>query len=471
MTIFPDVDYLRGKALGQCISFRHRLNEFVDEFPGGAPLKLIEVITLFLKEIEAELATTTSASVLRTHFVLIDQLSVTLSWLDNAHTAQSPRGLVQFLEKTCDSIFPDALLLVSPGADYNYSIVDIVPSLRKMSSGAMSVAAYGRFVATLPTAFYIVRFPRVERENVLNHAIFGHEFGHPVADRFIQKHEKEPIYAQRLLAAQAKIQADPEITARLAGISDPVDKSRLLASLFDEAATIHRRGLEELVSDAVAAHLFGPSALFAAMDIFLQSALDAAPRADEFYPPSRYRLRLMLTLLDGAKHIQALRDLKLPNDLAQVHDAMIATLDYLAQLTSLKTDEIEIGKTCIVRVAYSWLEETLPEALAFAATSVQSTTFPANLIPAQTPMLLERLQLEVPPNEIGIWPNNEAADWRAALCASWLYALGDSLRQGLTSDERYAALLTTQRLALKGIEYALLQQAYGNFATTKGLST
>jgi hypothetical protein len=431
---------------------------------------LIRITKLFLEKIEVELSKTADKALLMGHIRLVEWLANGLDWLDNAHSAQTPRGLVQFLEEIAETLYPGALLLVSPSSEYNYSIADLVPLYAALAKQTLPSSSAAALVSGLPKALYLVRFPRIERENVLNHSIFGHEFGHPIADEYIDQYEHEPAFAARVTEATQKIQADPQLNAALLSRSNPLEKSSLLSHFLDSVVKMHKRGLQELVSDAVGVHLFGPSAVFASLDIFGQSSLDSAPMNPSLYPPSRYRLRLTHKLLQDGKYLDTLAALPFPESLQQTKSSIAAILKYLDEVVSQNPDTAAIQSSPLARIAYEWLEETLPGALAHAQNRVLPLQYTAQVVGEEVVGLVERLALHVPPNEIGTWPTTKTVDWRSGLLASWLYALTHSLDSALPMKECLQSVQTIQKLAIKGIEYAVLQKQYQKHLTASAKS-
>lgn len=470
MPAFSEAAYLRERVHSDCAGLRSRLKEYVSEFPAGSPLDLIKVVELFLQELEVGLGSVADVHQLKQHFYVVETLAGILTLLDNAHTAQTPRGLVLLLEKTSSLLFPNAKLLVAPWAETNYSIADIVPSFKQLASGPLSPAAQQRLEQHLPGALYVIQFPRIARENVLNHAVFGHEFGHPIADEFIAKHEKETAYGTRLQSALKKVQAHPIVDAALQKLSSPLEKGKYLSGISEHVSTIHRRGLQELLSDAIAVEIFGPSAGFAFMDLLLQGPLDSAPRAPQFYPPSRYRLRWILSRLSDNGHIKALRALQLKPELAEVSDTLQKTLDYLETATADQTDLANLKNDPLVDAAYEWLEQTLADALPDAKDRTKAFPYPPDKIEQEVPGLLERMRLLVPPNELGRGADVSVVDWRSSLVSSWLYILNETLQPATDQKEKQKKLLTIQNLALKGAELALLQADYNSYLIQHGLN-
>lgn len=465
MSEFRESVYLREKALVLTSNLRLRLDEYVHEFPAGEALELIDITKAFLEGIETDLKDTQDPKLLRMFFPLINGLSGILEFLDNAHSAQTPRGLVQLLKSTSRDLLGEASLLVSASAVYNYSISDLVPRLRELSEKALSPPARDKVRPKLQKPFYVVRFPRTERDNILAHAIFGHEFGHPVADEFISHHEKEALYQQRFQEAQRKLEGNEDVAKWLASARGTLERRKFANQIFDDLRTIHRRALQELVSDAFAVYVFGPSAGFAAVDVLLQAQLDFAPRPREFYPPNRYRFRLMYRLMRELGYVDGLNSLKLPPGLEEVKTCVASLLQFIDSTVAADTDQQALKSDPVVGVAYEWVNETLDAALQFARSRAESRMYDAGVMVTEVPELLQRLWLQVPPSEVGIWPDLKIVDWRSSLAAGWLMKLYQVSVVNFAGADRQVALDTTKRLTLKGVEMALLRADFEKFSS------
>lgn len=465
MNPFNEEEFLRDKARALSSGLFLRLDEFVNDFPGGTPGQLIALIKLFLKEIDVQLEITSSRKLLWGYLYLVEQLANSLDWLDNAHTAQTPRGLVQLLEEIASKLYQDAILLVAPTTENNYSIVDLVPYYKLLAEDSLPSKSADSLIQKFPKLLYLVRFPRVERENVLNHAIFGHEFGHPVADDFLRELEQQPEYARRLEQVKQRIQTDDDLSINLSEAMDEIERSKLLSEYVDDVQKIHRRALEELVSDSVGIYIFGPSALFASLDVLLQSSLDDAPSNPDYYPPGRFRLRFMARMSEMQEHINAIKSLELRSTLLPVRDSAVEIFKYLDRVTESTDDDDSIKDEPLVRIAYEWVNETLPHAVNHARERVSRIIYSASTASEDLPALLERLAIDVPPNEIGSWPDVRTPDWRSAMLASWLSAVSATCDDCASLEERTKRTKTIHKLALKGIEYSLLQQRYVQFKT------
>src|SRR5690348_16107951 len=141
MAHFDETAYFSEKARALSVGLSLRLNEFVNEFPAGSPNDLIRITKAFIVEINSALDSTTNTNILFGFFRTIEALSQALNWLDNAHTAQTPKALVQSLEKIAESLYSNVSLLVSPSSEYNFSIGDLVPYYKTLAKGCLPASS------------------------------------------------------------------------------------------------------------------------------------------------------------------------------------------------------------------------------------------------------------------------------------------------------------------------------------------
>jgi hypothetical protein len=171
------------------------------------------------------------------------------------------------------------------------------------------------------------------------------------------------------------------------------------------------------------------------------------------------------------KQLPTLGKLKFPADLADVQESTQGVLAHLDQLVSQMNDKTEIAKGVLARIAYEWLDVTLPEAVQFAAQRLQNFGYATNLRGASFTSLVERLALDVPPNEVGKWPKLAVGDWRDGLLASWLVAISKSVEKKGTPAKRLEDLGTVHKLALKGVEYGVIQKQCTEHLAKKGTTS
>ncbi len=454
-----ELEYLRQRAHTLSRALFLRLDEYVEDFPTGTPLELIQLFKKITEEADQTILTTTDVDRLGLICRTLNTIAThAMTLLDHAHTAQTPRGLAQFLDCLREALQPDSVLLVTPLADYNYTIANYFPWLDNLLSGTLVPEETWKTISQRYTnGLNVVRFPRVERGNVLLHAIFGHEFGHPIAARFLET--EEPSEYQRELIA-LNVRVNQEFKADLDAESDNVKRTKLHGELCTIAEEIRRRALEELISDAVAALLFGASALFAAAEIMIPDGLDVLPRPDDFYPPSRYRLRIIYQVLTDTGHLAALRSLCVHTNLEPVKAAVTQYLDYLKDLTTEKNDLVSIDTIRLVKIGYEWLERSLPAGLLFAQSSVDNIVYSTSVLENEVPEALHRVHLGVPPSEVGTYPDIRPVDWRTPILAGWMHKLYFSAKMEMDWVQRLNKISDVQTLSLKGVEDGLLRAEY-----------
>ena len=436
------------------------MEEYVEDFPTGVPQELVALFKDVAREsddiIEGTADTNELSLICRT---LANVATYAMNLLDHANTAQTPRGLTRFLERIRDNLQKDSVLLVTPLAGYNYTIGDHFPTLDRLLRGRLVPdEKWDSRCTQYKKGLNVVRFPRIERDNVLLHAIFGHEFGHPIADTFLMKDQTSPEYHSEITALNSKV--NKEFESVLATESNSITRVKLHGEMCTYATEIRRRGLEELISDAVAAFLFGPSALFAAAELLVSDGLDQLPQPQEFYPSSRFRLRVMCKVLADTGHLDAIRKMPVDEDLG-AHS--IAVKEYLARLEAMANsseDVAERDKDPLVRIAYEWVDKSLEIALESAAEAVSTIAYQAKTMTEETPEALRRLSLGLPPSEVGIFPEVKAIDWRTTILAGWIHKIYLLARLDLNWIDRRDQIRNTQSLALKGIEDSFLRSEY-----------
>lgn len=455
---FPEEQYLKEKAHALRTGLFFRLEEFVDDFPTGSPGKLIDILKRILTAASDSIEAASDKRILILVYNAVHTLSEALDWLDNAHVSQTPRGLADFLDRIASMLAPSSMVLVAPSSKYNYSITDLVPWLTHFAQILVPPASQGSILSQLPQNLYLIQFPRIERENVLGHAVFGHEFGHPIAARFLQNYiaTTEGQTHAHEAAREIAVVFQTELSAL-----PPLGQMKAKMRHFQVVSQIHKRAIEELVSDAVGVFLFGPSALFALSDLFCQTELDQLPeRGNYYYPPSRFRLREMHSLLEENGHLKALNELPGRGGAPLVSDAARSVLEYIGHLIADDLDRKNIGDEPHVSIAYRWVNKCLHAGHQYAQSEVGTLLYTVELATREISPLIDRLKMELPPSEIGIWPDETNADWRSAILSAWVMKFHQATNAGLGSSERRKKVVDTQRLALKGVEYCLLRDLY-----------
>ena len=431
----------------------------VSDFPTATPNQVIKFIQDFLAEILKEIDAAESEPRLRSFCLAVLQLAQSLDWLDNAHTAQTPRGLVQVLRHLIDEISPGARVVARPQAQYNYSIADLGSYFRRLVDDYIPDSRQHLFNEHLSTPLKLISFPRIERDNLLAHTIFGHELGHPIASDYLGQEEILDAYKVAQADVQKQVVALVEHLPNLKDLSND-DKDRAKISIFNTVLQVRRRAMEELISDAVGIFVFGPSALFAMFELLWQGNWDSVPSAGEWYPPSRLRIRLMLRLPEATSAFAALWVTVGEDPFKQYTAATRAFFEQATSLAGKLTDDVSLKADPVLKIAYEWMETSLPAAIEFAREQTRSVVFGTEPSFSQLSRLIQRLELGIPQNEVGEPNASQVVDYRAALLAAWMFKLrGVSPKTGeaLSSKEEDHVHKRTMR----AIEYIFLQNEYG----------
>ncbi len=455
------VDYLKRRAHTLRMGLFQRLDEIcVSDFPTGSPKEVIKLLQDILEKVTAEIDNATNEQILGLICRVIQFYGQFLEYFDNAHTEQTPRGLVQILEDLAQ-LSPQAKLLVWPQASYNYSIRDILPTLKHTTENLLSDKDKKTLFQPFQGPINLVSFPRVERDDILVHAVFGHELGHPIADEYLQAEQGQPEYQKQLKAAHVAL--DTAFASEFAGLNT-FDLFSYKKQLTDSLLKMRSRGLQELVSDCVAVLLFGPSALFALNDIFSTCDLDTSPVFPDLYPPARFRVRLVKKLMDQEGFSDQLLAVKDSDHLGSVNASLVDMLSHVDAIAANNTDIDVINNDPLLKIAYEWLDKSLPAAIQYAKDKVADLICRGSQLVEEVPELLERIAFGIPPNEIGIPPKTKSVDWRSAIVAAWICKIHGLKKAGETQESMNARDIDhLQKITLRAVEYILLQKRYSAY--------
>lgn len=456
--VFSPLEHWRHRTRQYAQGLLQRIDELsVSDYPAATPNQVIKFLQDFLGVIDTEIGKAVSEDKLRVLSQLTQDLGMFMQWLDNAHTGQTPRGPVQLLKDMMDGLTPDSRVIACPRADYNYSILDLGQHINGLVQKFVPLSRQPSFAEHVAKPIKLILFPRIERDNILTHAIFGHELGHPIATEFLNTESSNPAFS----AAQTTIQkqVDALVAAQSnASTMDPVGRLDQVTRLVRTVLEIRKRALEELISDAVGILLFGPSAFFAMFEVLWVGNWDSQPKHDSWYPPSRMRIRMGLQLLDDLGWPQAIDQMKVDRVAGEYAEAVLEFLDEARGLAATNSDQMVINGDPVLKIAYDWVRNSFSAAITFSQRRVDAATFRAVKV-ADLPGLIERLQIGVPPNELGNPLDPVTVDYRSALFAAWsfkLCGLNPSSSEPLSARE-------TDRLnqnTLRAVEYILLQDDY-----------
>jgi hypothetical protein len=176
-----------------------------------------------------------------------------------------------------------------------------------------------------------------------------------------------------------------------------------IAAKAEEAHTIWRRALEEILSDVAGAMLFGPAAVFSTYDMSLMFGFDDAPDAQtEYYPPWRTRLRAVLEACDEeGGYFPIEPGTFVSGDPVRRAKRLNANLAVIRTATADDSDKRVLRLNPLVELCYRdlgrWIAEGkkhLTEVCSLGPLSVHASDLNSRL-----PALIQRLDERLPPNE------------------------------------------------------------------------
>ena len=394
----------------------------------------------------------------------LGQIASHLRYVDRARVAQTPWSLVQpadvFLNRHIEK---GTHFIIRPQWSYNYSLMGDFWDyygralanwswfpLAKLND-AMTEIGFG-----LNDRIFCISFPRVERNNVLMHCLWGHEFGHILAGKWMDQ-EFGDYWAKAEPAIRDRIHIDVKSKA---GPVDPLFENyvfdEMTSSQLANTMKIARDGLTEIICDYIGVHLFGPTAVAASIEFAARFELDTSPLDGGNYPPWRYRLRLQL------EHCNS--DFLEDEAIDYPGPALRLFIDWLLEAKVIVSDKKEkriIDANIVTREAYQFIETSWPEvSKAMVDLLPESSKNPYRLRDrfARLEKLVQRLEDGIPPNEVRNLAM-EPSSLEDVLTSGWIRKISGIHKQG--SDGTIFDVDSLELLVLKGCESSFVQAEWG----------
>ncbi|MCQ0033132.1 hypothetical protein [Burkholderia glumae] len=464
MTQHVDVEFSRHRVSLFLEGVKTRFEELKSrDFPNSTPIEIIELIKAIL-DLVAKSLEQADAKLLPLIFSLLTAYQDLLGYLDNAHTEQTPRGLVCILRQLLQKTSQGSAFFASPQAAYNYGIADVQPYIISPLKNLLSPVDLQTLPGIANSPIRLILFPRAERDNILAHAVFGHEIGHIIAADYLDQEATTPefqvAFGEAVDEAVKRTSSSPS-TNKLTAL---LQKARVQAPLSD----LRKRAMEELISDYVGTLLFGPSALLASYEIFSFDDLDVPPMPNDYYPPSRYRLRFVYEALKEQGFVDAINALaSTPGSNGSI-TALKTAFDRVESLANNQNDLQALSTDAIIDVAYTWVANSLSAAKNYAQNILPAELiYTPELLKQEVPELIQRLALKVPPDELGVYPKTELPAWQSALLAGWAFSING--KHTTASEEipfTTSDFDTVRKLVLRAIEGIDLQKEYKKYIVT-----
>lgn len=224
------------------------------------------------------------------HYYITVFMPIYIEAIETADFDSSTASIIQIFDDIVYNIRVGSKVIVHPSWEYNASYIEIMESLRDMTSDMGGETAQQAIFSGSPPYFSIITYPRVEDDIVLRQALIAHEVGH----FFDQVHNWSGLfpYEYPLDYPEIKDQLFEEIDNL--GVDE---KEQLKEKSFETIKEIRPNWISEVVADLIAAAILGPAYIFAFDEFTLSSYSNNQRFLSKSHPPSVYRLNLIATTI------------------------------------------------------------------------------------------------------------------------------------------------------------------------------
>lgn len=354
-----------------------------------------------------------------------------LGYIERAQTQNTPWSLIESVQDLAEAIIPGYQVIIASVDAHNY-VVEWNTETKRL----------------------FLWLPRLHRLNVLWHTNIGHELFHPTIEPFFVEHL--PTVAPRIIEACKKLPIDH-------GGSTP-DADLFAQHRFDllvrATLEIWKRGVAEILCDFGCATIFGPASIMALLSMAQCDDLDAPPAPPKYYPPWRFRFRMVHGRIGDKVREFVQEQLEGDHDVREYFEAFSQSLDAFDDLAKEDNDEKQINADQLCRIAYEQIEATLDAGWEYVQGLVPSKVKRWDDTQDQVAALLTQLKRGIPPSAVpepGCELSPRPADFSAILVAGWVFESFWQLPE--QKDKRYE-YSTLMRLVLKGCEDAALRRAH-----------
>ena len=412
--------------------------------------------------------------ILRTLDDLLHEISARLRYVEGATTARLPWSVIAALERLVTSLLPNAQVLLRPQWHYNYGshVADLRQALiQTLEAFTLTLErdVAGDVLKPIPRPFHILTFPALERKNILLHSLLGHEIGHLlVADRANETAKQRFLQSIRTeIHSHTRAQLVP--TGRVVPNYLGPEQSFLNIRNFNEAGACWQRGITELLADVVGAALFGPAALFSALEMAMQEGLDIAPsEKTDHYPPWRMRLRLIWqTIQPERSAFFPVPANAFPGTDRRSRALMInARYRLIKDLISKDSDLDALNDTPIARIVYQRLPAIISkESARLLKGPIASHKISGPTLYGRVQALIDRLDNGIPPNVLAeSSAKSEPAQLVDIINAAWLHKISwvhdDFMDKPSSTSTWLQKRNRLNNLTLKAIEFSDLALSF-----------
>lgn len=429
-------------------------------------------------------------SVLRVLDYELKDFAAHIRYVESARTDRLPWQIIPSFERLVEYLKPSSHVMLRPMWHYNYAT--IVSNLRDVYLSKLQefefylpgIDVESGVIAPLGSAFHIISFPALERDNILLHSLIGHEIGHLIAKDLV-----EADAGTFLAKAQSQIEAATDSELSRKGFTEKTlgtlyyqrVRAQQIAENSELCLLFWSRALEEILSDIVGAVLFGPAALFSTLEIAAQIGFDLPPSArNKFYPPWRTRIREVFKVVEGiARGLlrvdSTLFKMSVPTALTPVSEklALSATkradlindrVQTIKELIASDEDLTQIKQNAFAAIAYTGLGEFIIRHTSSIKQIIGKRAFSERSLHDLLPVLIERLDAGITPNAEHDMPSRRPARVGIVevLNSAWYHkaSLSTSATDAQTVELMEVVRAQRNRLTLKSIEYTFLSDEH-----------
>jgi len=450
----PDADDLkeirrRGKFLLRSVG-EQLLALSAREYPTTSPTRFIEYLKRLVAGLTKILESDDNPETGKLICRFVTDLGSHVRFLDSASHPRIPWAVIAPMEKLIRAIVPNAEIVLRSQWSWNYKIRQMSVGYREALEALPREYLEDSVFSEQEPAWNVVSLPRIDRGNVLMHVILGHEVGHRIADRFLDRGDWPAIQLEIASLVGDGKWAEPEIE-NLNPLRAMVVKNRV----FKRIDSIRVGGIQELVSDIVGLQLFGPSFLFALRESSIDDTLDGLPVPESYHPPWRYRYRNILNEFRRQGYPALIRALGGSEVTDRVRATCLAHVERLEALVAGSSDVEAIQEDEYVRRAYTLIERVIGDMAGFVERELGSLVFVKEGFKEKLEPLLGLLALGVPPMSI----DGPRADFRYAVLAGWS---GQIAGLSFSTDGTWSVEddITLHRLVHKALEFADIAEEY-----------
>jgi hypothetical protein len=375
-----------------------------------------------------------------------------------ATSGRIPGVLTRLMSTKAAALSDNASVILRPQWNYNYKIQrdDVHQHYEELLGEVLADDSIRRCLAEVKRPLYIISFPSIERNSIHLHAVLGHELGHLMARDYSPSTVADESFLSdihRLLDSPQKKTGLSDEDADHGGTRN--EQLDLLEKADIEKAVIARRtAIKEFAADAAGIFLFGIASVLGAAQVAMSRNPKGRRESDaQYYPTWGVRLVQMVKL---AKSL-GWWDLEFAaqgDKFSEATEAVKRRLTDIESWIGSGADRWHVLNPEIVAGHKSALN-LLPEIHAYLEDGFSGAFASSQLTYSKLPMLFERLDDDIPPDNVGSEIDIQLPKLEDVFVASWWYRLckvKPEFVQGDLAEKSRSASAKLRRLTLKAVE-------------------